>query len=111
MNLCVCVCACVCMHGCVCARMCAWVYVRVCLCMCVCVHCLHRRIQFSITMFLCTVPYEKKRDMDVGQIYFPFGRPGGGAPNRSYHPNQTEGVSLYQEFIMTSTLFMEITVQ
>ena len=41
-------------------------------------------------LLLCVAMHEKKKISNTEQVYFPFGRPGGGAPNRLYHCNQTE---------------------
>ena len=100
--LCVSVCICICMY--VCLYLCisvsfayACMYLPVsvygvhllCICLSICVAVLTLYI-ICILLLLCTVSNEKKRNMDVEQVYFPFGRPGGGAPNRSYCTNQTE---------------------
>ena len=61
----------------------AFIYAFVYACIC------NNTLHIDVTVLLFTVPNEE-RNMDVEQVYFPFGRPGGGAPNISYRTNQTD---------------------
>lgn len=45
--------------------------------------------------FLCVELHDKKKNVGVDQIYFPFGRPGGGAPNRPYYSNKVQCIIVY----------------
>ena len=78
--MCACVCVCVCVYECVHSFMHSFMHAFVII---------HSNVRIDVTVLLFTVPNEK-RNMDVEQVYFPFGRPGGGAPNRSYRTNQTD---------------------